>query len=79
MDKIENINYSRRLYSIKETVESYGATTWFWRNQIWSGKIPIVRVRNKQFLDRYDIEKFIKDHKIRILSGYCTIPNGPRS
>ena len=52
-----------RLLSLKEIVDEYGVTMWFWRTQIWSGKLPYVNLGRKQLVDRQDIEKFIQDHK----------------
>jgi excisionase family DNA binding protein len=53
----------QRLLSISETEQEYGATDWFWRRQIWNGKLPVVRVGKKQLIDRTDIEAFIEKHK----------------
>lgn len=52
-----------RLLSLKETVQRYGATLWFWRNQVWAGRLPVVRIGRKQFLDTHDIEQFIEQNK----------------
>ena len=54
---------ARRLYSIKELVAEIGATNWFWRSQIWDGKIPFVQVGRKMCIDAQDLEIFIKTHK----------------
>lgn len=53
----------KRLYSIKELVAEIGATEWFWRSQIWDGQLPYVQVGRKMFVDREDIEIFIKKNK----------------
>ena len=63
MQELKNNSTYKRLYSISELVASIGATEWFWRNQIWSGRLPVVRVGTKQLVDHHDIEKFISDHK----------------
>ena len=55
--------FTKRLYSIKELVKEIGATEWFWRSQIWDGKLPFVQVGKKMFVDRKDIEMFIQKHK----------------
>lgn len=54
---------ARRLYSISELAKDIGASPWFWRYQIWSGKLPVLKVGTKQFVDMVDVEKFISDHK----------------
>ncbi len=53
----------KRLYSIKELVAEIGATEWFWRSQIWDGQLPYVQVGRKMFVDREDIDAFIKQNK----------------
>ncbi len=53
----------KRLWAIKELVDEYGGTVWFWRTQIWAGRLPVVRVGRKQFVDALDIEEFIQNHK----------------
>jgi excisionase family DNA binding protein len=58
----------KRLYTIKELVDQLGATEWFWRSQIWSGRLPFVQVGRKMFIDREDIEAFITRHKTRHLA-----------
>lgn len=54
----------KRLYSIKELVKEIGATEWFWRSQIWDGRLPCVQVGRKMLIDLNDIEAFIKNHKV---------------
>jgi excisionase family DNA binding protein len=58
----------KRLYTIKELVEQFGATKWFWRSQIWAGRLPYVQVGRKMFIDKEDIEAFIARHKTRHLA-----------
>ena len=53
----------KRLYSIKELVKLIGATEWFWRSQIWDGRLPCVQIGRKILIDRNDIEAFIQKHK----------------
>jgi excisionase family DNA binding protein len=57
--------FQKRLYSIKELVRMIGGTEWFWRSQIWDGKLPFVQVGRKMLIDREDIEVFIQNHKTR--------------
>lgn len=55
--------HRKRLLSIKETTKEFGGTVWFWRSQIWAGKIPVVQIGRKQWLDSDDLEKFIAENK----------------
>jgi hypothetical protein len=54
---------NKRLYTIREMVNELGATEWFWRTQIWAGRLPFVQVGRKIFVDWQDIEAFIEKHK----------------
>lgn len=54
---------TRRLLSIKELTDEYGATPWYWRTAIWSGELPVVVVKRKQLIDVQDVEAFIEKHK----------------
>jgi hypothetical protein len=56
----------RRLFSLKELVEHFGGTIWFWRSQIWSGNLPVLTVGKKQWIDSLDLEEFINNHKSRL-------------
>jgi len=58
----------KRLYSIKELTQEIGGTDWYWRTQIWSGRLPFVKVGRKKLIDRADIEKFISDNKYQELT-----------
>lgn len=59
-----------KLLTIRETVAQKGATIWFWRNQIWSGRIPVFVVGRTQYLDERDIDQFIeRNKKIELLEG----------
>ncbi|MBU4318017.1 MAG: helix-turn-helix domain-containing protein [Proteobacteria bacterium] len=58
-------SFQKRLYSIKELTREVGATEWFWRSQIWDGRLPFVKVGKKFFVDRKDIDEFISSHKLR--------------
>jgi excisionase family DNA binding protein len=64
----KSINFSKRLFTIKELVDQFGATEWFWRSQIWGGRLPFVQVGRKMLIDREDIEAFIARHKTRHLA-----------
>jgi excisionase family DNA binding protein len=59
---------TKRLYSVKELVKEVGATEWYWRTQIWSGRLPYVQVGRKKLIDRNDIDKFISKNKYQELT-----------
>ena len=54
---------TKRLLSLKELVQEFGATDWFWRTQIWDGKLPYVQVGRKMLIDVQDVEAFINNNK----------------
>jgi len=54
----------KRLFSINDLASEIGATRWFWRTQIWDGKIPCVQVGRKMFVDAKDVDRFIEAHKV---------------
>jgi excisionase family DNA binding protein len=58
----------KRLFSVKELVKEVGATEWYWRTQIWSGRLPYVQVGRKKLIDREDIDKFISKNKYQELT-----------
>jgi len=55
----------KRLLSIKDLVVVMGATEWFWRSQIWDGKLKYIQVGKKMFVDREDVESFIQSNKLK--------------
>jgi hypothetical protein len=55
----------KRLFSIKQLVTEIGGTEWYWRCQIWEGRLPFVQVGRKMLIDFGDIEKFIQQNKFQ--------------
>jgi hypothetical protein len=53
----------KRLLSLKELVQEFGVTMWFWRTQIWDGKLPFMQVGRKILVDVQDVENFINAEK----------------
>jgi hypothetical protein len=53
----------KRLYSVKESATYLGHTEWGVRSLIWGKKLPVVRYGRKQWIDIYDLDKFIQDNK----------------
>ena len=56
---------NKRLLSIPQVTQNFGGTANMWRQRIWKGEIPIVRIGRKFFLDTQDIECFITQNKMR--------------
>jgi hypothetical protein len=68
MDLIELGNMStpkKRLYTITELGNEFGATDWFWRTQIWQKKLPVIRFGRTQYVDSEDLEIFLEKNKYR--------------
>ncbi len=61
--KAKNQEKTPRLMSLKEVVQEYGVTLWYWRTRIWRKELPVIVLGAKQLLDRRDIEAFIEKHK----------------
>ena len=59
-----SVTVSKRILTLKECVDEYGVSLWFWRSRIWDGSIPYISVGRKQLLDRQDIDEFIKQSKL---------------
>jgi excisionase family DNA binding protein len=60
----QNGTVNKRILTLKECVEEYGVSLWFWRRMLWDGALPFIRVGRKQLLDRRDIEKFLESRKV---------------
>ena len=54
---------TKRLLSLKDLVQEFGVSMWFWRTQIWDGKLPYVQLGRKILVDSQDVEKFINSEK----------------
>ena len=54
---------AKRLLSIRELAKEYGSTVWYWRSQVWLGRLPVVQVGRKQLVDVVDVEEFIRGNK----------------
>ena len=55
----------QRLLSLRELAAVYGGSLWYWRSQVWSGRLPVVQVARKQLVDVRDVERFIEQNKRR--------------
>ena len=63
--KTEFNNYipKKRLYNLKEAAEYLGRPVWGIRELIWAGKIPAIQDGRKQYLDIFDLDKYIEHFK----------------
>lgn len=53
----------KRLYNLKDAAAYLGRTVWGIRELIWSGRIPVIQDGRKQYLDIYDLDKYIESNK----------------
>ena len=53
----------KRLYNLKEAALYLGRTVWGIRELIWSGRIPVIQDGRKQYIDIYDLDKYIEGNK----------------
>lgn len=58
-----------RLLTMKAAAEWLGLTVWAMRERVWAGQLPIVQFPGgrKQYIDREDLEEFIRKNK-RVIS-----------
>ena len=55
---------NRRLLSVGEMVECFGANRHYWYEQVRAGRLPVVKTVERKFLiDRRDAERLIEQHK----------------
>lgn len=59
------------LCGYKEAAEETGLSEWTLRSLVWRGELPVVKIANKHFLHRDDIQKLIERRKVR----YASPPN----
>ena len=54
-----------RLLPLKDAAAWLGLTVWAMRERIWAGQIPVVQFPGgrKQYIDRLDLESFIRSNK----------------
>ena len=54
---------SKRLYDLKSAAEYLGRTVWGVRELVWKGALPVVKDSRKQYIDLYDLDRFIEQNK----------------
>jgi len=63
MTEINKYIPKKRLYTIPEAAEYLGHSIWGIRSLIWGKVLPVVRYGRRQYLDLYDLNKFIEKNK----------------
>ena len=53
----------KRLFSIKESSKYLGCGALTLRELIYAKRLPVVRFGKKQYLDIYDLDRFINENK----------------
>ena len=58
-----------RLMPLREAAAELGLSLWSLRRLIWEGELPVVRFRRgrKLFVDRRDVDRFVEEHKGRLI------------
>ena len=54
---------AKRLYDLKEAGQYLGRTVWGVRELVWKGALPVVKDGRKQYIDLYDLDRFIEQNK----------------
>jgi len=54
----------KRLYDIHAAAEYLGRSSYSVRTLIWADKLPYVKDGKKQYLDIYDMERYIEKNKV---------------
>jgi excisionase family DNA binding protein len=57
----------QRLYDVKSAAKYLGRPVWGVRELIWSGRLPVVKDGRKQYLDLYDMDKYIEQNKVTVI------------
>ena len=58
---------TKRLFDLKEAAIYLGRPVFSVRTLIWNGALPCVKDGRKQYLDIYDMEKYIEQNKERMI------------
>jgi len=53
----------KRLYDLKEAAHYLGRPVFSVRTLIWNGALPVIKDGRKQYLDIYDMDKYIERNK----------------
>jgi len=58
---------NKRLYDLKEAATYLGRPVFSVRGLIWKGSLPYVKEGRRQYLDVYDMDKYIEQSKERMI------------
>ena len=58
---------NKRLYDLKEAAYYLGRPVFSVRGLIWKGALPYVKEGRRQYLDIYDMDKYIEQSKERMI------------
>ena len=53
----------KRLYNLKDAAVYLGRPVYGVRELVWSGRIPVIQDGRKQYIDIYDLDKYIESNK----------------
>ena len=57
----------KRLFNLKEASVYLGRPVFSVRTLIWNGALPVIKDGPKLYLDVYDMERYIEQHKDRMV------------
>lgn len=60
--------HDKRLYSVAEASRYLGRSVWGIREMIYAGKIPYIKDGRRVLLDIRDMDTYIEDNKIQVIS-----------
>ena len=58
---------NKRLYDLKEASIYLGRPVFSVRTLIWNGALPFIKDGRKQYLDIFDMDKYIQQNKERMI------------
>jgi len=58
---------AQRLYDLKSAATYLGRSVWGVRELVWAGKLPVIKDGRKQYLDLYDLDRYVEQNKVTFL------------
>jgi hypothetical protein len=58
---------SKRLFDLKESAIYLGRPVFSIRTLIWNGALPYIKDGRKQYLDVYDMDRYIEQNKVTMV------------
>ena len=70
IDRIDNPDrvITKRLYSVDDAAVYLGRSVWAVREMLWAGKIPYVKDGRRTLLDIRDMDTWIENNKMLMIS-----------